>query len=144
VNVKTLHAWDKTGFLSPSVGQARGTGTRRIYSFQDLVAVRVVRELREAGISLQALRKVVAFLRGRRKGVAHPMAETFLLTDGTDVYAKTGDSLLSALRQPGQGLLFHVVNLGRAVDELHEAVLRLQDQETPGPVRGRDQQSQVG
>jgi DNA-binding transcriptional MerR regulator len=125
VNAKTLHYWDVSGFISPSIAPSRGTGTRRVYSFQDLVALRVARELRAAGISLQGLREVVSFLR-RSKDVRHPMAEAFLVTDGKDVFTRQGNALLSVLRKPGQGLLFQVVNLTRTVNELHQAALRLE------------------
>jgi DNA-binding transcriptional MerR regulator len=124
VSRKTLHYWDVSGFLGPSVAKAHGTGTRRVYSFQDLVAVRVARELRNAGLSLQALRRLVRYLR-TRGGLKHPMAEAFLVTDGREVFERKGDVLVSALRRPGQGLLFHVVDLTRTVDEMHRAVLKL-------------------
>ena len=50
----TVDYWDRSGFLSPSVAGAQGKGSDRVYSFQDLIALRVARQLREAGISLQA------------------------------------------------------------------------------------------
>src|SRR4051812_17342639 len=93
INPKTLHYWAVTGFLKPSVAEADGTGTRRVYSFQDLVAVRVARELRHAGVSLQALRLVVERLR-KQKNLRHPMAEAFLAFDGRDVIIKDGNSLV--------------------------------------------------
>jgi DNA-binding transcriptional MerR regulator len=124
VNEKTLHYWDQTGFLTPSIARSKGTGTKRIYSFMDLVALRVAHELRGTGVSLQALRRVVRYLT-RHKELAHPLAETYLVTDGKDVYAKTGDALMSVLRQPGQGLLFHVVDLSRTVGEVRAAVVQL-------------------
>jgi DNA-binding transcriptional MerR regulator len=125
VNPKTLHYLDRTGFLSPSIRPSHGTGTRRVYSFQDLLALRVARELRDAGVSLQALRRVVAFLRNREELGQYPLAETYLVTDGHDVFADTGKGLISALQEPGQGLLFHVLDLKRTVDELHQATVRL-------------------
>jgi DNA-binding transcriptional MerR regulator len=60
INRKTLHFWDRTGFLSPSVRAAHGTGSRRLYSFRDLVALKVAAQLRDAGVSLQSLRIVAA------------------------------------------------------------------------------------
>jgi DNA-binding transcriptional MerR regulator len=125
-NSKTLAYWDTTNFLRPSLARADGKGTRRSYSFSDLVAIRAVRTLRDAGISLQALRRTVKYLRQHQGELRHPMQETFLLTDGVDVYIRPGDTLVSALREPGQGLLFHVLDLSRTVDELHNEVLRLE------------------
>jgi DNA-binding transcriptional MerR regulator len=128
LNPKTLHYWATSGFLSPSVQQSRGTGTRRLYSFHNLLSLRVARELRAAGLSLQALRRVVKYLR-KVKQIEKPMAELFLVTDGKEVYFRDGDGLVGALRQPGQGVLFQVIDLTRTVTELNEYVLRLQ--ETP-------------
>src|SRR5205823_4600908 len=89
----TVDYWDRTGFLSPSVAPATGKGSDRLYAFQDLVALRVARELRAAGVSLQCLREVVQFLRDQR-GVECPLAESYLVTDGKDVYVRDGDAVL--------------------------------------------------
>ena len=124
VNQKVLHYWDKSGFLSPSLVQAQGAGSRRVYSFQDLVAIRMARELRDAGISLQGLRKSVEFLRNL-ESVEQPLAETFLVTDGKDIYLKRGDAVMSVLRQSGQGCFYFVVDLSRTVEGLREAVKKL-------------------
>jgi|SRR5438132_2550356 len=120
----TVDYWDRSHFLSPSIAGAHGKGSDRLYNFRDLVALRVARQLREAGITLQALRKVVEFLR-RHKGLTSPLAETYLVTDGHDVFAKQGEEVLSVLRQPGQGCFFFVLDLSRAVSELQAAVASL-------------------
>jgi DNA-binding transcriptional MerR regulator len=124
VNPKTLHYWDRSGFLGPSVQEAHGTGSRRRYSFRDLVALRVAHDLRERGVSLQGLRRVVEFLRSM-EGLEQPLAETYLVTDGTDVFIRRGDVAISALRQPGQHYLAFVLDLSQAVGELHAQVAAL-------------------
>jgi hypothetical protein len=92
------------------------------YSFLDLVAIRVACELRDAGISLQSLRKVVAFLCSE-KGLSSPtaaLASTQLITDGHDVFEVVDIRkavMLSALRKPGQRMLL-VVPLGEFVAEM--------------------------
>jgi DNA-binding transcriptional MerR regulator len=124
INRKTLHYWDQTGFLRPSISSSSGTGSRRIYGFQDVVAVRVALQLRKAGISLQAVRRLVKFLRSQ-KSLQNPLAENFLLTDGTDVYLQEGEApLQSVLRNPGQGHLF-MVDLNPIVAELRGATKKL-------------------
>ena len=124
IGAKTLHFWDRSGFLSPSVVQAHGTGSRRIYSFRDLVALRVAGQLRDAGISLQSLRKVVSALRDMH-GLEQPLAETYLVTNGHDVFEKHGDDVMSVLRQPGQAMFSFVIDLSRTVEALHEAMSKL-------------------
>lgn len=117
VNQKTLHYWDHSDFLAPSVQIANGTGSRRLYGFRDLVALKAAHELRQSGVSLQGLRKVVDFIR-EINDVEHPLAQCYLVTDGRDVFLQEGSTAISALRSPGQGCLMVVVNIGRVVDEL--------------------------
>lgn len=117
VNRKTLHFWDHSGFLSPSIVQAHGTGSRRIYSFRDVVALRVTAQLRETGISLQSLRMVVDRLRTMH-GLEHPLAETYLVTNGHDVFERRGDEVMSVLRAPGQVMFAFVIDLTRTVNAL--------------------------
>ena len=127
VNPNTLHYWVKSNFVTPSIAKARGTGTRRLWSFRDLVALRVAAELRAAGISLQGLRRVVRHLQKVRGLASHSdiLASSYLVADreGRDVYEVTGEDLVSLLRKPGQGVFAYVVDLGRVVHELREQVV---------------------
>src|SRR5207247_325438 len=84
VKSRTLDHWAATSFLCPSIKKADGTGTRRVYSFSDVVAARVARDLRSAGASLQGLRKVVKELR-KREFTQQPLAEARLIVSGRDV-----------------------------------------------------------
>jgi len=121
VNRKTLHFWDHSGFLSPSTVQAHGTGSRRIYSFRDVVALRVTAQLRETGISLQSLRMVVDRLRTMH-GLEQPLAETYLVSNGHDVFERRGDEVMSVLRALGQACFAFVIDLSRTVDTLRESI----------------------
>jgi hypothetical protein len=117
VSRSLLENWARTGFLSPSVPAPR-RGVSGLYSFRDVVAIRVASNLREAGISHQALRRVVAYLSGR-KGLSatEALASTCLVTDGLDVFEVTDEASISTLRRPGQRVLF-VVPFGELVTEL--------------------------
>lgn len=118
-----VDSWDRTGFLRPTLAPSSGTGSVRLYSFVDVVALRIGRDLRSAGVSLQALRRVVKYLRGR-DGLdsSSALAASYLVTDGRDVYELRGQQTLSLLRSPGQGHLFCVVDLGATVREVRERV----------------------
>src|SRR4051812_34731646 len=120
VAYKTLDYWAKSGFLVPSIAAAAGTGAWRAYDFEDLVALKVAVRLRGAGVSLQALRRVVAHLQGR--GLDQPLSNVFLVSDGEDVYERRGDELISALQKPGQAAFAFVLDLGGMVDELRQAI----------------------
>ncbi len=98
----TLHVWDQTGFVSPSiVSGGLGTGNRRKYSFADIVSLRVAKQLREAGISLQALRKVARYLK-KRDQLENPFAERMLAVQGADVVMVGKEEIVSLLDKPGQ------------------------------------------
>jgi DNA-binding transcriptional MerR regulator len=120
VSFRNIDYWARTKFIVPSIAEAKGTGTERRYSFSDLLALRVARELREAGISTQSLRRVVAFLR-TRKGLTSPLAECHLIVTGSDVQVATSrEKILSALLRPGQTSFAFVFDLARTVDEMRQ------------------------
>lgn len=117
----TLAYWDRSGFLRPSVATARGAGKGRgrIYSFRDLVALRTAHELRKQGISLQSIRAVVKYLQGH--GMESPLAEAKLIVPpkSREVFVvRDPERLWSALREPGQGVMRMVVEIGMVEQEL--------------------------
>jgi DNA-binding transcriptional MerR regulator len=118
VSVDVLDAWDRRGFLRASIRPAGGHGVARVYGFRDLIAIRIARDLTHEGISLQGLRRVVAYLCAR-KGLTptDALASTSLVTDGRDVFEIEGDVSTSTLRRPGQRMLL-MVPLGEVVAEL--------------------------
>ena len=122
VSFRNIDYWARTKFIVPSIAEAQGTGTERKYSFSDLLALRVARELREAGVSTQSLRRVVEFLR-TKKGLTQPLAECRLIVTGTDVQvASSPEKIMSVLRTPGQTSFAFVFDLRRTVDEMKEEI----------------------
>lgn len=117
----TLDFWNQSGFIKPGVTGSQGRGKLRYYSFQDLIALRIARELRGSGISLQRLRQVIAKLRNEH-GFTNPMAEAWLVTDGHDVCLVDGAGVVSVLKRPGQRFLFHVIDFAGAVREVEQKV----------------------
>ncbi|RYD60613.1 MAG: MerR family transcriptional regulator, partial [Verrucomicrobiaceae bacterium] len=91
----------------------------RLYSFADIVALRVVKKFRDRGFSLQALRRVADYLRGR-DGLENPLGSTYLVTDGSDVYERGRGELASLLEAPGQCCF--LVDLSGTVDEIKSAL----------------------
>lgn len=115
---RTVDHWDRSGMIIPSLLQSRGRGETRAYSFADLVALRVAAELRNIGITVQSVRKVVDYLR-QRDGSLSPLSSTLIVTDGVDVYEpRTDDELLSLLREPRQGTIKVTLDLKKTVDDL--------------------------
>jgi len=101
IQVARLHYWDRTNLLKPSIRPAAGRGSKRLYSFVDLVQLLVIQRLRAMGISLQQVRKCVEFLRERSPEIEDPLAELSLVTDADTVFLLTDDpdTLLDTLRQ---------------------------------------------
>jgi DNA-binding transcriptional MerR regulator len=126
VTYRCVDHWDKIGFINPSLGKADGTGTARRYAFADLVALRAAKQLRDAGIGLDKLQKVVDYLR-KRKGYQNPLADAYLVstTDG-DVLEKTERDLISLIKSPGQHLFLWVLDLKTMVNGLQADVLKLE------------------
>jgi DNA-binding transcriptional MerR regulator len=121
----TLANWNKRGFLKPSIRDSRGLGpVPRLYTFRDLIAIRVAAALSERGIEVHKLTRVVAYLRKRRglnESTTDLLASTMLVTDGEDVYEVQGDVAISTLRKAGQRVLF-ILPLGEIVTQLQTDV----------------------
>lgn len=119
VSYKTLDFWARTGFITPSVVPGIGKGSDRIYSFQDIVALRVAAKLREEGVGVQKLRKVVRYLQ-EREGLESPLAQTYLVSNGRDVYERRGEEITSLLQRPGQLVFAWVLDLQGIIQEVHQ------------------------
>lgn len=106
-----LRYWDRVGLVSPSVQATGGRpGVRRLYSFRDLVALRVVRGLLDNGMSLQRVRRAWDYLR-RHAPFDHHLASVKLVTDGQSIFSVVSDDgdILDALRG-GQLAFFVAIN----------------------------------
>ncbi len=143
VSFRNIDYWARTKFIAPSIAEAQGTGTERRYSFSDLLALRVARELREAGISTRSLRRIVEFLR-TRKGLTNPLADCHLIVTGADVQVVASPKeIMSALRSPGQTSFAFVFDLARTVDEMRKEIEMSERKPpartvAPSPTRSRD------
>jgi len=117
LSVDRLDSWDRTGFLRASV-PAKRRGVSRRYTFRDVVALRVASDLRAAGVTLQMLRKVVAYLRARHGlSASEVLARTSLVTTGEQVYEVAGDVTLHI--PSGQRMMLHVtIPLDQVVSDL--------------------------
>lgn len=114
-----LRYWDKVDLVTPSLQETGGRpGRRRLYSFRDLVALRVVKSLLDNGMSVQRVRRAWDYLR-RTADMDDHLAEVRLVTDGQSIFAVARDEeeLLDALRQ-GQLAFFVAINeIARTVEE---------------------------
>ncbi|WP_442928946.1 MerR family transcriptional regulator [Modestobacter sp. VKM Ac-2981] len=101
ITYRQLDYWARTGLVAPSVRTATGSGTQRLYSFRDILVLKVVKRLLDTGVSLQNIRKAVDHLRTR--GVKD-LANITLLSDGATVYECTSAEEVVDLLAGGQGV----------------------------------------
>ena len=89
IPTRVIDYWDRTAFIKPSVSEASGYGSVRLYSFTDLIQFRVAKFLRDQGLSLQKIRKSLNFLRKHLPEVENPLAQLRFLTDGETIFVLT-------------------------------------------------------
>jgi DNA-binding transcriptional MerR regulator len=113
-----LRYWDRISLVTPSVQSTRGRpGVRRLYSFRDLVSLRVIKSLLDGGMSLQRVRRAIEFLR-KKAGLDEHLSELKLVTDGQSVFkvCRTDGELLDALREGQMAFFLAIDEIARSVD----------------------------
>ena len=113
ITYRQLDYWARTGLVEPSVRAAHGSGSQRLYSFRDILVLKVVKRLLDTGISLQQIRTAARHLRDRGTEV---LAQVTLMSDGVSVYECTSADEVVDLLQGGQGVFG--IALGRVWREV--------------------------
>jgi len=113
ITYRQLDYWARTGLVVPSIRSASGSGSQRLYSFKDVLVLKVVKRLLDAGVSLQNIRLAVDHLRAR--GI-RDLAGITLLSDGTTVYECASPEEVVDLLQGGQGVFG--IAIGGAMREI--------------------------
>ncbi|MEU5613919.1 MerR family transcriptional regulator [Streptomyces sparsogenes] len=101
ITYRQLDYWARTGLVEPSVRPAYGSGSQRLYSFRDVVVLKIVKRLLDTGVSLQNIRAAVQHLRSRG---LDDLAQMTLMSDGATVYECTSPDEVVDLLQGGQGV----------------------------------------
>ncbi|MDA8034109.1 MAG: MerR family transcriptional regulator [Actinomycetota bacterium] len=125
ITYRQLDYWARTGLLRPSLADAKGSGSQRLYSYRDLLELKVIKQLLDAGLKLQQARRAIACLRDSGEDLA---SASLVLAGEGSVLARTGDEIVDLLRG-GQGV-FNIVPLAGVVGEIDAAILEV------GPMRG--------
>ena len=120
ITYRQLDYWARTGLVEPSVRGATGSGTQRLYSFRDILLLKVIKRLLDAGISLQQIRKAVQHLRERG---TDDLTRVTLMSDGATVYECTSNDEVIDLLQGGQGVFG--IAVGRVVREVEGSLAEL-------------------
>jgi len=101
ITYRQLDYWARTGLIEPTVRGATGSGSQRLYSFRDILILKVIKRLLDAGISLQQIRTAVTHLRERG---TDDLTQVTLMSDGASVYECTSSDEVIDLLQGGQGV----------------------------------------
>ena len=101
ITYRQLDYWARTGLVTPGIRSAGGSGTQRLYSFRDILMLRVVKNLLDAGISLQQIRRAIDHLRSRGD---ENLTGITLMSDGVSVYECTSEHEVLDLLRGGQGM----------------------------------------
>jgi DNA-binding transcriptional MerR regulator len=134
ITYRQLDYWARTGLVEPTVREASGSGSQRLYSFRDILVLKVVKKLLDAGVSLPNIRTAISTLRDR--GV-EDLLEVTLISDGTTVYECTSADEMVDLLQGGQAVF--AIAVGRQVRDVEGSLAQL-----PGERAHRDEAAAAG
>ena len=121
ITFRQLDYWARTDLIRPSLADATGSGSRRRYSYRDLLELKVVKNLLDAGIKLESVRDAFAYLRDH---LGEDVTAANLVINGRgSVVVRTGEELVDLIRR-GQGVL-NILPLGSVKDEVDAAIIQL-------------------
>ena len=120
ITYRQLDYWARTDLIRPSLSDAQGSGSRRRYSYQDLLELKVIKTLLDAGIRLELVREVFAYL---RENLGEDVGSADLVINGTSALLVSGDEIIDLI-QKGQGVL-NVLPLAGVKEQLDQAIIEL-------------------
>ncbi len=120
ISYRQIDYWARTDLIRPSSCDAAGSGSRRVYSYRDLLELRVIKTLLDAGIKLESVRDVFKYLRNH---VESEIAAAHIVISGQSVVLCQGDQLVDVLRG-GQGVL-NVLPLAGVKDQVDSQIVAL-------------------
>jgi DNA-binding transcriptional MerR regulator len=128
ISYRQLDYWDRQGVVCPSLRAAHGSGTQRRYSYRDLVRLRMVKQLLDAGVQLKNARKAIEYL--REEEGADWQTASIVLAEGNSILARDGDALIDLVKR-GQGVL-NIVPIGSVVGEVDDRIVGLANEAATG------------
>ena len=133
ITYRQLDYWARTSLVEPSIRTASGSGTQRLYGFRDILVLKIVKRLLDAGVSLQNIRTAVDHLRGR--GVTD-LERVTLMSDGASIYECTSSDEIIDLLAGGQGVFG--IAVGKVWHEVEGSLLTLQGEINGQLISGQD------
>lgn len=130
ITYRQLDYWARTDLIRPSLAEATGSGSRRRYSYRDLLELRVIKTLLDAGIRLESVREVFMYL---RQHVTSDIAAAHIVISGNQVVLCDGEQLVDVLKR-GQGVL-NVLPLSGVKHDIDAQLVPLAEDATAAPRR---------
>jgi DNA-binding transcriptional MerR regulator len=124
ITYRQLDYWARTELVVPTVRDASGSGSQRLYGFQDILVLKLVKRLLDTGISLQQIRSAVEQL--REAGI-YDLAQTTLMSDGASVYLCTSNDEVIDLISHGQGVFG--IAIGKVLREVESSLVELETEQ---------------
>ena len=126
LSIRQIDYWDRTHFIKPSVSEASGYGSVRLYSFNDMIQMKVAKTLMDKGISLQKIRRAINYLKKNMPEIKRPLSELRFLTDGETIFVLTRDKkiIIDTLKS---GQIIFSIALGEIVEDLEGEIETLQE-----------------
>jgi DNA-binding transcriptional MerR regulator len=122
ITYRQLDYWARTNLISPSLQRAAGSGSQRLYSFSDVVQLKVIKRLLDAGMSLKKIRQAVEILKEQMES-DRPLADVTLLSDGQTIYAAHSEEEVVDVFRRGQGVFG--IAIGPVETEVEGAIHQL-------------------
>lgn len=122
ITYRQLDYWARTDLVRPSIADAKGSGTQRRYAYRDLVELKVVKSLLDAGVALQSARRAIEYLRDNLGG---DIASANLVISGSSVLVARSDAEIVDLMRRRASVLNILLSLDRVIAELSTAIASL-------------------
>jgi DNA-binding transcriptional MerR regulator len=121
ITYRQLDYWARTDLVRPSLADAKGSGSRRKYSYRDLLELKTIKRLLDAGIKLEVVRGVFTFL---RENLGEDVSTANLVIQGTRTVLIQSDGELIDLVKRGQGML-NILPLAGVKEEIDARIVEL-------------------
>jgi DNA-binding transcriptional MerR regulator len=128
ISYRQLDYWARTDLVRPTIADARGSGTRRLYSYRDLLELKVIKNLLDAGIQLASVRRAFGYLRDQ---LGTDVTTANLVISGNTPVLVRSDGDLIDLVHSGQGVL-NVLPLAGVKSEIDAAIVQLRPEGAQG------------
>ena len=134
ITYRQLDYWARSDLVRPSLAEAHGSGSRRLYSYRDLLELKVIKPLLDAGLKLESVRQVFTYM---REQLGEDISSANLVISGkSSVLVRSGEELIDVL-QKGQGVL-NVLALSGVKDEIDARIVELRPADEALPVEHLD------